>query len=105
MAGEPKASISQTFTSPVSGNSGGFDLTQFSKVTIVAGPETFTGAPTNPFYFEVQQQDGTWVRPFAAFTISNAITDYNTPFNAGRIAWDITGTGTVTVTISVWAHN
>jgi|ERR1700694_334217 len=102
MAGFPLTSISQTFTVPVSGSSGAFDLTQFDKVTIGYIVTALTGAPTESVYLEQEQLDGVWIRPFPKLSAEDTTID--TPFNTGRIAWDFGGSGTITVSISVFGQ-
>jgi hypothetical protein len=104
MAGFPLTSISQTFTVPVSGTSGAFDLTQFDRVTVGYVATAFTGSPTDAVYLEAQNLDGTWIthQLVPQTKLAGGETTIETPFNTGRISYDFGGSGTITVSISVF---
>jgi hypothetical protein len=100
MAGFPLELINGTFTG--SGNSGAFDLTQFSGISVIGD----VGANILALSLQTQGLDGNWYEapgsPF--FTGSGPISEsfIATNFDAGRIFWSLNPAYTSTIDLSVF---
>jgi hypothetical protein len=108
MAGFPLSSISQTVT--VSGSSGAFSVSEFSKISIVGNLSSYSGTGGIVLFLEIQQEDGTWIDPYTSpdnfFTGNTAqvipLVERDAPYSAARISWNLPAGATATFDISVF---